>query len=200
VSPLKFYAETNIGSRPTKRGAGAKLTLQDLRAIPFVGAWSQLKQNVTGYYGLGTALKKMEDKGAFQDLKLLYNRSAFFRTLIDNCEMAMKKCFFPLTAFLADHPTYGEIWRSIEGEYELTKKYILMLSGETELMANYPIEQISIQMRERIVLPLTTIQQYAISKVREMEEKNIQSPLKGGYEKLVMRCSFGIINAGRNSA
>lgn len=200
VSPLKFYAETNIGSRPAKRGAGVKLSLQDLRAIPFVGAWSQLKQNVTGYYGLGTALKKMEDKGVFQALKLLYNRSAFFRTLIDNCEMAMKKCFFPLTAFLADHPIYGEIWRSIEGEYELTKKYIFMLSGQTELMANYPIERISIQMREKIVLPLTTIQQYAISKVRAMEEKNIQSPLKGGYEKLVMRCSFGIINAGRNSA
>jgi phosphoenolpyruvate carboxylase len=55
-------------------------------------------------------------------------------------------------------------------------------------------------MRERIVLPITTIQQYAITKVREMEEQNIQSPLKSGYEKLVMRCSFGIINAGRNSA
>ena len=200
VSPLRFYAETNIGSRPTKRGSGAKLSLQDLRAIPFVGAWSQLKQNVTGYYGVGSALKKMEERGMMQDLKALYQRSAFFRTLIDNCEMAMKKCFFPLTAFLADHPTYGELWRSIEQEFELTNRYILMLSGKTELMADYPIEKISIQMRERIVLPITTIQQYAITKVREMEEHNVQSPLKSGYEKLVMRCSFGIINAGRNSA
>jgi phosphoenolpyruvate carboxylase len=200
VSPLRFYAETNIGSRPTKRGSGAKLSLQDLRAIPFVGAWSQLKQNVTGYYGVGSALKKMEDRGMMPDLKALYQRSAFFRTLIDNCEMAMKKCFFPLTAFLADHPTYGELWRSIEQEFELTNRYILMLSGKTELMADYPIEKISIQMRERIVLPITTIQQYAITKVREMEEHNVQSPLKSGYEKLVMRCSFGIINAGRNSA
>jgi phosphoenolpyruvate carboxylase len=55
-------------------------------------------------------------------------------------------------------------------------------------------------MRERIVLPLTTIQQYAITRVREMEEKLVQSPIKQSYEKLVMRCSFGIINAGRNSA
>ena len=200
VSPLRFYAETNIGSRPTKRGTGARLSLQDLRAIPFVGAWSQLKQNVTGYYGVGTALKKMEERGMMQVLKALYQRSAFFRTLIDNCEMAMKKCFFPLTAFLADHPIYGELWRSIEEEFELTNRYILMLSGKTELMADYPIEKLSIQMRERIVLPITTIQQYAITKVREMEERNIQSPLKSGYEKLVMRCSFGIINAGRNSA
>ncbi|RZJ61873.1 MAG: phosphoenolpyruvate carboxylase, partial [Flavobacterium sp.] len=51
ASPLRFYADTNIGSRPAKRGGGAQLTLKDLRAIPFVGAWSQIKQNVTGYYG-----------------------------------------------------------------------------------------------------------------------------------------------------
>lgn len=88
----------------------------------------------------------------------------------------------------------------MEAEFELTNRYILMLSGKTELMADYPIERISIQMREKIVLPLATIQQYAITKVREIEEKNLPSALKSGYEKLVMRCSFGIINAGRNSA
>ncbi len=59
VSPLRFYAETNIGSRPAKRGGG-KLTLKDLRAIPFVGAWSQIKQNVPGFYGVGSALQKMD--------------------------------------------------------------------------------------------------------------------------------------------
>jgi phosphoenolpyruvate carboxylase len=200
ASPLRFYAETNIGSRPAKRGATSNLSLQDLRAIPFVGAWSQMKQNVTGYYGVGTALKMMEEKGLFQDLKNLYKRSSFFKTLIDNCEMAMKKCFFPLTAFLSDHPKYGELWRDIEEEFELTKKYILLLSDKTDLMSDYPIEQISIQTRERIVLPIATIQQYAITKVREMDEKNIPSELRKSYEKLVMRCSFGIINAGRNSA
>ena len=200
TSPLRFYSETNIGSRPAKRGATSKLSLQDLRAIPFVGAWSQMKQNVTGYYGVGSALKKMEEKGFMEDLQALYKRSSFFKTLIDNCEMAMRKCFFPLTAYLADHPQYGDLWKSIEQEYELTKRYVLTLSGKSQLMANYPIDQLSIMTREKIVLPITTIQQFAITKVREMEENNIQSPLKKSYEKLVMRCSFGIINAGRNSA
>lgn len=200
VSPLRFYAATNIGSRPAKRGAQEKLTLSDLRAIPFVGAWSQLKQNVTGYYGVGTALRTLEARGRMPELRALYSRSAFFRTLMDNCEMAMKKCFFPLTAFLRDHPLYGELWRDIQEEYALSKRYVLMLSGKTELMENYPIDQLSIQMREKIVLPLLTIQQFAISRVREMEEKNLPETLRGSYEKLVMRCSFGIINAGRNSA
>ena len=200
VSPLRFYTDTNIGSRPAKRGSGNKLTLQDLRAIPYVGAWSQMKQNVTGYYGVGSALQAMELKGQMPELKALYKRSSFFRTLIDNCEMAMKKCFFPLTAFLADHPQYGELWRSIESEYNLTRKYILILSGKTDLMSDYPIEQISIQTREKIVLPIAAIQQYALTKIREIEEMNLPSNLKSSYEKLIMRCSFGIINAGRNSA
>lgn len=201
ASALKFYAQTNIGSRPAKRGASSKLSLKDLRAIPFVGAWSQLKQNVTGYYGVGTAFQQIEQEGKWDELVQLYTHSLFFRTLLDNCEMAMKKCFFPLTSFLKDHPTYGEIWNMVHDEFELTKKYVLKLSGSSELMQSYPIDQLSIEMRERIVLPLVTIQQYAITKVRKLEEGLItNAPIKSTYEKLAMRCSFGIINAGRNSA
>ena len=166
MSPLKFYSETNIGSRPAKRGGSDRLTLKDLRAIPFVGAWSQLKQNVTGYYGVGTALEQLEKKGKLGAVKKLYQDSLFFKTLMDNCEMAMKKCFFPLTAHLADHPRYGEIWNRINKEYELTQRYFILLSGKNELMADYPVEQLSVQMRERIVLPLLTIQQYAMTRIR----------------------------------
>lgn len=200
ASPLRFYSETNIGSRPAKRGASSKLSLKDLRAIPFVGAWSQLKQNVTGYYGVGTALQQLEAKGKWNELQALYRRSLFFKTLIDNCEMAMQKCFFPLTSFLSKHKLYGDIWNKVFEEYELTKRYVQKLSGKNEIMADYPVDQLSIQMRERIVLPLVTVQQYAITKVRELEEHIVDTPIKKTYEKLAMRCSFGIINAGRNSA
>jgi phosphoenolpyruvate carboxylase len=198
VSPLQFYGETNIGSRPTKRKNAGKLELKDLRAIPFVGAFSQLKQNVTGYYGVGSALLEMEKKGKWKQTKNLYNNSPYFKTLLDNSEMAMKKCFFPLTETFSGHPKYGKIWRMIFNEFELTKKYIFKLSGKHELMQDYPIEQMSIQMRERIVLPLSTIQQYAIVKFRESELSG--SGMKKIFEKLIIRCSFGIINAARNSA
>ena len=199
ISPLKYYSETNIGSRPTKRGSG-KLNMEDLRAIPFVGSWSQLKQNVTGYYGLGTALQKMDELGKFGRLKSLYQSSLFFKTLIDNCEMAMKKCFFPLTEYLSKDEKFGEFWNMIYQEYVITEKYLYKLSGNTELMAEYPVEQISVSMREKIVLPLITIQQYAMAHLRQIQNGELDNSLKGTYEKLVMRCSFGIINAGRNSA
>lgn len=198
VSPLRFYSETNIGSRPAKRGSSNKLELKDLRAIPFVGAWSQMKQNVPGYYGVGTAFRKMESLGKLPEVKEMYERNDFFRALIDNCEMAMRKSFFPLTAFLSKHPVYGELRGKIYDEYELTKKYLLMISGKDELMADYPVERLSIEMRERIMLPLTTVQQYALDKIRDLDEADGEA--RKPYEKLIMRCSFGIINAGRNSA
>ncbi|RDV16791.1 phosphoenolpyruvate carboxylase [Pontibacter diazotrophicus] len=199
VSPLRYYGEANIGSRPSKRKPG-KLNLDDLRAVPYVGSWSQLKQNLPGYYGVGTALQRMEEAGKWEDIAQLYKRSLFFKTLMDNCEMAMTKCFFPLTAFLASHPNYGELWNMIHDEFQLTRSYILRLTGAAELMEDKPVNLQSIQMRQRIELPLLTIQQYALTKIREMEEQGQQTEYKPKYEKLVVRCSFGIINAERNSA
>ena len=202
VSPLRYYSETNIGSRPAKRGGSqTSATLKELRAIPFAGAWSQLKQNVPGFYGVGTALQKMEYIGKFDELRTLYSESLYLKTLLDNCEMAMSKTYFPLTEFLSGDEQFGEVWRMIRDEFLLTEKFLLRLSQKPYLMYDYPVEKLSIGMRERIVLPLVTIQQYALAKIREAEHTGEdQNGLKDVYGKLVMRCSFGIINAGRNSA
>ncbi|WP_192820307.1 phosphoenolpyruvate carboxylase [Rufibacter sp. LB8] len=199
ASPLRYYAEANIGSRPSKRKPG-KLNLNDLRAVPYVGSWSQLKQNLPGYYGVGTALAKLEADGAWPAIQELYKRSLFFKTLLGNCEMAMTKCFFPLTAFLAQHPKYGPVWRLIHDEFKLTRDFVLRLTGAEHLMEANPQNLVSIQMRQRIELPLLTIQQFALTHIREMEEQQTETAMKKTYEKLVMRCSFGIINAERNSA
>jgi phosphoenolpyruvate carboxylase len=195
ISPLKYYSETNISSRPAKRGKTSRLTLSDLRAIPFVGAWSQIKQNVPGFYGVGTALEALEKEGKLAEVITIYQQSLYFRTIIDNCEMAMKKTYFPLTAYLADDPNYGELWMMIYEEYERTLKFLAKLSRNNDLMAQYPVDQLSIQMREKIVLPLTTIQQYVLACLREEKEL----PNKDVLERLIVRTSFGIINAGRNS-
>ena len=198
ASPLRYYAEANIGSRPSKRKAG-KLNLTDLRAVPYVGAWSQLKQNIPGYYGVGIAFEKLAKEGKWEQINDLYQNSLYFRTLVGNCEMAMTKCFFPLTSYLSKHPKYGVLWNMFHDEFERTKKYTLMLTGKSELMAERETDQLSIQMRQRIELPLITIQQYALTMIREKEKTAAPAEIKI-FEKLVMRCSFGIINAERNSA
>ncbi len=79
-SPLNYYSKSNIASRPAKRGGGGGLRFEDLRAIPFVGSWSQLKQNVPGFFGVGTALQQMKDKGYWEDMKAMF-RNLFFRLL-----------------------------------------------------------------------------------------------------------------------
>lgn len=199
ISPLRYYAEANIGSRPSKRKSG-KLNLNDLRAVPYVGAWSQLKQNVPGYFGVGIALEKMDQEGRWNEVVNLFHNSLFFKTLLENCEMAMSKCYFPATEYLSKHPKFGDLWNTLYEEYERTKKYILKLTGSSDLMGDRPVTHCSIKMRQRIVMPLITIQQYALSKIREIEENNLDDPMKKVYENMVIRCSFGIINAERNSA
>ena len=201
VSTIKYYAKTNIGSRPSKRGsADAKFDFSSLRAIPFVGSWSQLKQNVPGFYGVGTALKYYSDRKEFSKIKNLYKSSPFFRTLISNSMMSLTKSFFKLTAYMKNDPQYGEFWLLIYNEYKLTKKLILRLSGFNHLMQNEPANKASIQTREKIVLPLITIQQYALRKIKDIENGNHPKKDLSLYEKMVTRSLFGNINASRNSA
>ena len=201
MSTIKYYAKTNIGSRPSKRGkANAEFDFSALRAIPFVGSWSQLKQNVPGFFGVGTALKFYSDKNKFHELKKLYNRSPFFRTLISNSMMSLTKSFFKLTSYMKEDPEFGEFWTIIYEEYKLSKKMILRLSGFKELMENEPANKASIQTREKIVLPLITIQQYALRKIKDIERRKVPKKDLDVYEKMVTRSLFGNINASRNSA
>lgn len=196
-SPLNYYNKSNIGSRPGKRGNSDKLVFEDLRAIPFVGSWSQLKQNVPGYFGVGSALKQLKNAGRWDEVKSLFTEVAFFRTLIDNSMMSMLKSFFPLTAYIQDDPVFGPVWNLIKAEYDLTHSLVLELSGNKVLMEEDQPGRASILMRDKIVLPLLTIQQYAL---HQLKNEQIQEDQKLNYEKLITRSMFGIINAARNSA
>lgn len=196
-SPLTYYSKSNIASRPAKRGASATLQFSDLRAIPFVGSWSQLKQNVPGYFGLGTALKKAKESGNWDAVKNLFNNVSFFKTLIDNSMMSMLKSYFELTQFIKQDPTYGPIWKLIKDEFDTTQELVLELSQNKILMGADPASRASILMRDEIVLPLLTIQQYALW---QLHKENNDANNRAVYEKLVTRTMFGIINASRNSA
>lgn len=201
MSTLKFYAKTNIGSRPSKRGTSKSLNFSDLRAIPFVGSWSQSKQNVPGFYGVGTALKAFDDRGDFAQVAKLYHKSPFFKTLIANSMMSLSKSFFGLTAYMESDPVYGSFWRIIYDEYLLSEQMLLKLTGFKSLMEDQPAGKKSIELREQIVQPLLTIQQYGLMKIQELiRNKQEDDPIYGVYEKLVMRSLFGNINASRNSA
>ena len=195
-SPLNYYSKSNIASRPAKRNSGAELNFSDLRAIPFVGSWSQLKQNVPGFYGVGTALQVLKEKGLWKEVQTLFNNIAFFRTLIDNSMMSMVKSNFAITKYIESDVTFNTIWQTIEEEFKLTTQLYLELSNTKSLMETDTVAKHSILLRDRIVLPLLTIQQYALSKVKA---SNVEANVLADYEKLITRTMFGIINAARNS-
>jgi len=201
MSTLKYYAKTNIGSRPSKRSEKSTLDFGDLRAIPFVGSWSQLKQNVPGFYGVGTALERFEKEGRLQEVKQLYANSSFFRTLLENSMMSLTKSFFGLTAYMKEDATYGAFWSLIFAEYTRSKRLMLEVAGIEELMQNEKAGKASINERDRIVLPLLTIQQYALKEIQNLKNtKNANQEQLAVLEKMVTRSLFGNINASRNSA
>lgn len=194
MSTLEYYGKTNIGSRPSKRGGDSELKFEDLRAIPFVGSWSQLKQNVSGFFGFGFAMNQLKEEGRFNEIKELYQGSDFFKTLVLNSMMSMNKSYFPLTYYIRKHPKFGEFWNILFAEYNLSKDIMLELTGFKLLQEEDPLSRKSVKIREKIVLPLLSIQQYALIKIQKQEGNT------DAYKKLVTRSLFGNINASRNSA
>jgi len=193
-STLRFYSKANVGSRPSVRSADEKLTLKNLRAIPFVGSWSQLKQNVPGYFGIGSAFKTVVDEGGLEDLQSLFREVPYFKTLVLNSMMSLSKCNFALTGYMADDPEFGPFWHLLREEYELSKDMVLQVSGFEHLMEEEATSKESVAIREDIVMPLLVIQQYAL---QQLEKGTDQQDV---YEKIVTRSLYGNINASRNSA
>ena len=198
VTPLSFFGDTNIGSRPVKRSGDGGLKFEDLRAIPFVGSWAMMKQNIPGFYGVGSAITALIEKGKGDDLKKLYKESLFFRTLLGNSMMSLSKTYYKATTYLGEDPEFGEFWKKMYAEFELSRKRILEITGLNVLMENNPAIRESVSYRERIVLPLIAIQQFALMSLRTPTEADKEH--EASYRKLIIRTMFGIINAARNSA
>jgi len=194
VTPLKYFGQTNIGSRPLKRGKDEGLKFEDLRAIPFVGSWAQMKQNIPGFFGVGSALGALKKAGKLEEVKKFYQESLFFRTLLGNSMQSLAKSFYPSSAYLKDAENYKDLWLIMFKEYEQSIEMLLEISGMEKLLEDNPVSKSSIEIREKIVLPLVTIQQYCIQSMLTSGEENAT------LQKLILRTMFGIINAARNAA
>jgi phosphoenolpyruvate carboxylase len=196
ITPLKYFGEANIGSRPVKRNKDEGMSFEDLRAIPFVGAWAQMKQNIPGFYGIGSAVGALEQEGKLEQVKALYQDSLFFRTLLGNSMQSMAKSNYAATSYLKEDPEYGTFWDKMYQEYKRSVDALLTVGNMPELLSDNPVIKKSIEIRERIVLPLIVIQQYAIQYLIEHPDEENTSV----FQKLILRSMFGIINAARNAA
>jgi len=170
ATPLSTIASLHIASRPSKRRDGAP-GLSDLRAIPWVFAWSQSRHVMTAWYGVGTALSTLADDVGLERLRELAQRSAFFGDLLENVEMAVAKSDMPIAARyaeLCEDPDVGRrIFERIRDEHALTVEWLLRVIEQDALLDDDPVLQRSIRLRNPYVDPLSYLQVVALRRARE---------------------------------
>ncbi|WP_299092977.1 phosphoenolpyruvate carboxylase [uncultured Metabacillus sp.] len=176
ATPLNELAELNIGSRPMKRKNRNRF--EDLRAIPWVFAWTQSRQLLPGWYAAGTGLESFASKDE-ENLKLLqrmYEEWPFFRSTIDNLQMALMKADITTakeyTDLVKDKQIADRIFGNIVEEYEVTKAILLKITGDEELLDHTPNIKESVHRRNPYVDPLNFLQVELIKELREQEEPN----------------------------
>ncbi|MGI8725820.1 MAG: phosphoenolpyruvate carboxylase [Methyloceanibacter sp.] len=156
ASPLEEISLLNIGSRPARRFGAS--SLKDLRAIPWVFAWSQNRHVITGWYGVGSAIKSLREirgEGGLELLQSLYKQSRLFRLIIDEVEKTLLLVDLNIArdyaSLVADEGVRDRIFAMIAAELELTREMALAVSGGTEIAERFP------QFRNALGLRLATV-------------------------------------------
>lgn len=180
-TPLPEISELKIGSRPSKRNNSDRF--EDLRAIPWVFAWTQSRYLLPAWYAAGTGLNQfyLKDPDNLGVMQRMYQKWSFFRSLIDTLQMALSKADLQIaeeySGMVKDQQVANRIFQLIREEYELTSRLILMITGQQEILDNSPVIQESIRLRNPYVDPLSYLQVQLIIELRELREKGEDDPL-----------------------
>jgi phosphoenolpyruvate carboxylase len=160
VSPIEELGRMRIASRPPRRGGGE--TLDDLRAIPWVFAWSQMRLNLPGWYGLGSGL----EAARLDDLRLAYAKWPLFNALLDNAEMSLAKTDRRIAARYLALGGRPELAERVLREYDLTKKNVLAVTGHTRLLERHRVLSWAVELRNPYVDALSHLQLRALRELR----------------------------------
>jgi phosphoenolpyruvate carboxylase len=191
ATPLLEIADLKIGSRPASRTTSGRI--EDLRAIPWVFSWSQSRVMLPGWFGFGTAAAK----AGFEQLKPVYSKSAFFRTVLANMEMVLAKSSMPIArrySDLAEDRTLAlKVMAEIETAWHRSRDALLAITGQHELLAQSPRLAESIKSRLPYVNALNHLQ---VDLLRRRREGDTSGEVHAGIRMSINGVAAGLRNSG----
>jgi phosphoenolpyruvate carboxylase len=198
ATPVDEIGGLNLGSRPARRHPGEGIA--DLRAIPWVFAWTQSRLTLPGWYGLGAALEAWAETGTeWELLGAMYREWTFFRTLVDNAQVSLRKADLLIGgvyAGLADLETRTEIFPLLRAEYERTEAALRRLTGQTDLLDHEPWLQRSIRVRNPYIDPMNYIQVALLRRLRSAPQGPEAEALREAVLLSVNGIAAGLRNTG----
>jgi phosphoenolpyruvate carboxylase len=198
ISPLEEIGGLRIGSRPARRGAAAT-GLAELRAIPWVFAWSQTRVNLPGWYGLGSGLAAVAEQGegGLGELRRAYREWRLLAVLLDNAEMSLAKTDRHIGARYLALGGRPDLTTLVLDEYDLTRRLVLAVTGHDRLLADRPVLSRAVALRDPYVDALSYLQVRALAALRDPGAA--QSPDRPRLERLLLLSVNGVAAGLQNT-
>jgi phosphoenolpyruvate carboxylase len=168
ISPLGEIGGLRIGSRPARRGL-SQVSLEDLRAIPWVFAWSQTRVNLPGWFGLGSGLAAAGGDGegtGLAELRRAYREWPLFNVLLDNAEMSLAKTDRRIAERYLALGSRDDLSARVLAEYDLTRRLVLAVTEHDRLLADRPVLSRAVALRDPYVDALSHLQLRALTALR----------------------------------
>ncbi|GAA3003997.1 phosphoenolpyruvate carboxylase [Microbacterium aurantiacum] len=192
VTPMEEIGLLALGSRPARRGLSVE-SLADLRAIPWVFAWTQARINLAGWFGLGSALDAVGDEGRLQRA---YAEWPLFRTMVDNVAMSLAKTDDRIARQYLDLGDRDDLAELVRSEMVLTREWVIRVTGGTELLAGKPVLQRAVKMRSPYVDALSLLQLRALRALRAADEG---APVDPEQQRLLLLSVSGVAAGLQNT-
>ena len=201
ATPIDHIGALNIGSRPARRKATQDIS--DLRAIPWVFAWTQSRVNLPSWYGVGTALEAWcaggQDTAKLEELREMYRQWPLFNTIIDNVQMGLAKADMAIAALyaeLTDAATRTAIFTDILDEFARTERMVLLVVEADQLLAKEPVLRRSIKVRNPYVDPMNYLQVALLQKLKREQDAARRQQLTAAVLSSVNGIAAGLQNTG----